>query len=147
MQPFRIDPKLGPEAYKTYQLLAPKSTHTRSGSCMEAECAAHQHGWQTTINESTALGQQQAHYIRKQSGRAFKETNENGFTTFVFEAGQKCFAEHRISLEREPLFLVKGGDYRGNPLGTRPRQHANPADWVEDFAEHQQGLADTIDKG
>lgn len=146
-QVFRLDPAMGPEAYKTYQIAAPISTHTRSGSCKEAGCLAYQHGWQTSVDESSELGRRQAHYIRRQSGRAFKETNENGFTTFMFEAGQRCFAEHRISLDRPALFIVKGGDWRGNPTGIRPRRHARPEDWVEDFAEHQQTLADELDKG
>jgi hypothetical protein len=144
---FRVEPKLGPEAFKTYQILAPKNSHFRPASCKEVECAAWANGWQTTVNETTPLGQQQADYIRRRSGRTYKETNENGFTTFVFVPGQRCFAEHSVSLEREPLFLVRGGDFRGNPTGQRPTQHVRPEDWVEDFAEHQQGLADTIEKG
>jgi hypothetical protein len=106
-------------------------------------------GWQSTIDESTVLGQQQAHYIRKQSGRAFTESRTEGaLTVFSFEAGQRCFdaGNHRARLDRPELYLVRGGDWRGNPTGEQ-RQHANAADWVEDFGEHQQRIADQIERG
>lgn len=74
-----------------------------------------------------------------------------GLTVFEFPAGQVCFASgneaHRVPLERQPLYLVRGGDWRGNPRGTPGRQHARPEDWVDDFATHQQQLDDTLRRG
>jgi hypothetical protein len=142
-------PKAGPGSFKTYQLLAPRATHHRPATCQETGCKALQYGWKTVVDESAALGQAQAHYIRRESGRKFREDRElvKGLTIFVFDAGQTCFNQHTAPLERDPMFIVKDGDYRGNPRGTRPRVHKRAADWVEDFAEHQSGLANELEKG
>jgi hypothetical protein len=146
----RIEPQLPADAYKTYAIVAPKSTHFVPATCEQVDCAHYLHGWQSVIDETTELGQRQAHYIRKESGRAFRERRrEDGLTVFFFEAGQPCFdaQRHQRRLDRPELYIVRDGDHRGNPRGTAQRQHVRPADWVEDFAEHQQGLADEIAKG
>jgi hypothetical protein len=144
-----IEPNMPVSAYKTYRILSPVSTHYRPASCAEVDCAAHLNGWQTTVDETTLIGQQQAFYVRKQSGRGFTERrNEAGLTVFTFEAGQRCFAsgEHRVSLDRPEHYLVQGGDWRGNPTGYQ-RRHANAADWIDDFGEHQQRIADLRERG
>jgi len=141
----RIQPNMPPQAYKTYRIVSPQSTHFRPGTCAEADCGAYLAGWRSTIDEATVLGQQQAHYIRKQSGRAFTEERQpNGLTAFTFEAGQRCFGEHQIRLDRPEHYLVANGDWR--QYGAQ-RQHTTAADWVEDFGEHQQRLADLIERG
>ena len=143
----RFPAKLPVDAMKTYGIRQPIQTHFRVANCQEARCPNMQQGWRTVIDESTDLGQAQANYIRKESGRKFIEAkDEAGLTSFTFEAGQRCFAKHQISLEREPLFLVRGGDWRGNPR-REARQHARPDDWVEDFAEHQETLANRLEQG
>lgn len=140
----RIAPAGRVEAYKTYQIVAPRSTHWRPATCAEVECAGHTRGWVTIVPADGA----QAVYIRTQSGRKFTENTADGMATFAFPAGQSCFRsrDHMVPLEREPLYIVRGGDWRGNPFGDR-RQHARAADWVEDFAEHQSALADQIEEG
>ena len=94
------------------------------------------------------------HYIRKNSGRRFVESrvlSDEGvpLTAFRFEAGQRCFRadEHRARLERPEIYLVRDGDWRGNPRGTEPRRHASAADWVDDFANHQETLANRLKEG
>ncbi len=107
-------------------------------------------GWTTLIDERTELGMGQAYYIRKQSGRRFREMRQaDGRTEFLFEPGQRCFKshEHRIRIERPEIYVVRDGDARGNPRGTAARRHASAADWQEDFAEHQQTLADRFKEG
>jgi hypothetical protein len=142
-----IVPRLGPEAFKTYQIVAPLSTHFRPATCREVECGGYMRGWKTTVLPNSP----QAAYIRRSSGRRFTEApNESGDGTvvFTFPPGQQCFraSEHRKSLEREPLYVVRGGDFRGDPRRETPhRMRAD--DWVDDFAEHQQGLADRIEQG
>lgn len=129
-------------AMKTYSIVTPISTHFRDGTCEEAGCEAQQFGWRTTVDETSNLGQMQAHYIRKESGRKFTEEKDSlGMTVFTFEAGQKCFKPHKVRIERPEIFRVRDGDHRGNPTGNL-RVHTRPEDWVEDFAEHQQRLAD-----
>jgi len=139
----RIEPNGPPGAYKTYQIAAPVSTHYRTGTCDEAGCLAQRHGWQTTVDESTDLGQRQAHYIRRLSGRRYVERRtEAGLTAFTFEAGQTCFAEHKIPLDREEFYAVRDGDWRH--LGG-PRLHTSPDAWVDDFGEHQDRLKRAIE--
>jgi hypothetical protein len=148
-QPFRFTPALPVERMKTYELDAPPATHFRAAPCEHPDvtCQAHAHGWSTTVDITTELGQQQANYIRSMSGRRYVEVRaEGGLTTFTFEPGQRCFrsAEHRIPLEREPAYRVLYGDWRGSELA---RTHARAADWVEDFAEHQDGIKTARERG
>ncbi len=146
----RIVPNVPAAAYKTYGIRSPLATHFRPATCAEVECWAHIKGWQTAVDESADLGQRQAYYIRKQSGRRYIEhRDEVGMTCFEFEAGQRCFRsdEHRISLQRPERFLVLGGDWRGNPVGTAAVQHTKPEFWIEDFQEHQTRLRDARERG
>jgi hypothetical protein len=136
----RITPKLAVHQVKSYDISSPKDTHQRRASCAEVECKATRLGWESFIDESTSLGQRQAEYIRRRSGRGFRETrNEFGITVFTFPPGQSCFSEHHVSVERPEFFIVRDGDWRGNPTG-RVRLHDRPEHWVEDFASHQEGL-------
>lgn len=146
----RIEPNLPAAAYKTYAIVAPRATHFTPATCAQVDCPDYLGGWKSVIDERSELGQRQAYYIRKQSGRAFTEVRgEDGLTVFTFEAGQQCFkaSQHVRRLDKPELFIVRDGDFRGNPRGTPARQHARAQDWVEDFAEHQQGLADAHQKG
>lgn len=140
---------LGPQNYQTYGIARPIDTHFRPATCAEINCPNHTYGWKTLIDEATDLGQRQAYYIRKQSGRGFTEYREGAITVFVFDAGQRCFNsdDHKVALEREPIYLVKGGDSRGNPRGIAPRIHTRGDDWVDDFANHQLKLVDQLNKG
>lgn len=145
----RISPAMPAENMQTYRIVRPSATHWRPASCADVDCPAWRHGWTTSIDESTELGAAQARYIRRDSGRGFVESRAAHLTVFDFEPGQRCFGadEHRAPVEREPLYLVAGGDWRGNPRGVRTRAHANARDWVDDFGEHQQNLADRIAQG
>jgi hypothetical protein len=148
-EPFRFVPKMPPSAYKTYALRLPKETHYRKATCQEVLCEAYMNGWVTHIDVSTNLGQRQAKYIVDKSGRTFTETTSidtSHLREFRFPQGQQCFADHQVPLEREPLYIVRGGDWRGNPRGEH-RVHVRASDWIEDFAEHQAGIIAEIEKG
>jgi len=143
-----IAPVLPVGAYKTYEIDAPMATHWRAASCAEVACGAYLRGWRTVVDEHTPLGLAQASYIRRDSGRGFREErNEGGMTVFTFEAGQRCFKadEHRIKTGQPELFSVRGGDYRGST--GRIHTFARAADWTDDFADHQQRIADRINQG
>lgn len=144
----RMQPQLPVEAMKTYQVLAPRSTHFVPAPCSAANCPHYLNGWRTPIDESTDLGKQQAYYIRNQSGRRYTEDRNMlpGVTIFTFEAGQSCFRQHERRLDKPEIFLVKGGDWRGNPTGMK-REHVNADDWVDDFANHQDKLATRLNQG
>jgi len=144
-QPFRVTPLMSAYAYKTYSVAAPVATHRRVATCAEVSCRQHEHGWTTVVDERTELGQRQAHYIRTLSGRQYREErNVGGGTTFAFPANQRCFRQHTVPLEREPLYIVRGGDWRG---GIDPMQHDNAENWVDDFATHQDRIATAIQRG
>mgnify|MGYP001612914864 CR=1 FL=1 len=108
-------------------------------TCREAKCEDEARGWMTLCDESSELGQRQAHYIRREAGRRFVEFASidppsayaemiahvevpAGITVFLFYAGQRCFRQHA---DREVLFV--------HDKGARKRVHAKPADWMEDF--------------
>lgn len=159
-EPNRIQPRLPASGMKTYALAAPLASHWRPATCEEVDCPSYLQGWKTIVDEATELGQRQAAYVRSEclddaqanrpavgGRRRYREAREAGLTVFTFEAGQRCFAAHQQPLEREPLYLVRGGDWRGNPRGEPARRHVRPDDWVDDFAEHQQHLADRLERG
>ena len=147
MQPMnRLAPQAGPEAYKTYAILAPTSTHFRPATCAEVDCPNYLRGWRVRVEGLPA----ELLHTAKTSGRRWREQRiAEGETWLLYEAGQPCFeaGTHRLRLDKPELFLVREGDFRGNPRGTKARMHQRPADWVDDFGEHQQHLADEHQKG
>lgn len=161
---------LPPAFYKTYRLAAPLATHWRPVTCEEAGCEQYLNGWWSHCDETTETGRAQAYFIRKKSGRRFTEYREDPddapaelrgrhLTFFWFPPGQDCFARsqhewpegregrrHVVRNDRPEQYLVRGGDYRGNPTGER-RVHQRPQDWVEDFASHQLRLKTLLERG
>lgn len=141
-----MQPQGRPEDYKTYAIRAPKSTHTRKATCREVECVNFTRGFKVTCDTSTDLGLRQARYLVNHSGRHHTREKVGERLTFVFPAGTTCFTEHRVSLEREPLFIVRDGDHRGNPRGTPVITRAAD-EWVDDFANHQIKVAERVERG
>ncbi len=139
---FRIDP-VGPvQAYKTYQVAAPVRTHWRVATCAEVECEHYTHGWATTVLPGSS-----DEALVRGSGRHWRgevqggpKPDEHGMLRFVFPPGQPCFGahRHRVPLGRDPFFVVRGGDWRANT--GLIRRHTRGADWVDDFATHQDKL-------
>lgn len=146
MQPFRIAPKAGPEAYKTYQLLQPTVSHFRPATCQEVDCRRAKSGWRTVLDTSTVKGRETANWIRLHSGRRFTFVEAGPIVTFTFPGGQRCFDKHKVSLQREPLLRVVGGDWRGNPRGVAALT-LKPRAWIDDFGEHQLTLAEAHKRG
>lgn len=134
-----IIPALPSQHFKTYEIIAPLKTHFRPATCEEFGCEAWRNGWRTIVPTDSGAAQ----YIRSGSSvRRFVESTgalelAGGMAEFMFSPGQKCFAadKHRVPLEREPLYVARGGDARGNPLRER-RVHTRAQDWQEDFAGH-----------
>jgi hypothetical protein len=121
-----------------FRIVRPRSTHTRAATCEEVGCTAYARGWVSVIDEATELGQQQAGYIRHQSGRAFTEARDPaGLTRFTFRAEQRCFAEHRADLEREPGFLRLSthGTARRHTAETWQDECATELDRLQTFVE------------
>lgn len=146
-EPFRIEPAMPVQSYKTYSVRQPEKTHWRAATCAEMNCAHHVNGWETVVDEATDLGQKQAHYIRHDKTRKHVETRgETGLTHFSFESGQTCFTPHKTTVGRPELYVVRSGDWRGSPDGLI-RKHVNAEQFIEDLGEHQQKLADRLEKG
>lgn len=109
-----------------FGIARPLATHWRRATCAEAGCPHHLFGFETLIDEATDFGKMQAGYIRHKSGREFKEeVRQDGLTRFEFHAGQRCFREHRVPLEREPL-LTRG-------ISRLPVERGR---WVDEFNEN-----------
>lgn len=143
-QPFRLQPAGPREAYISYAIHAGRDTSVVA-ACKDVGCQFWAHGWETTVDEATPLGQQQAAYIRRKSERTFTERRTGaGLTVFRFEAFQRCFTEHRT---RPDQFWRRDGDFRGVPQGGQVLRHARAQDWIEDFQEHEGSLADERQKG
>jgi hypothetical protein len=146
-EPWRPAPGLPAEAMKTYRVSAPIPTHFRPATCAEIDCPHYLHGWRTRI-EHIESDPAVLHTARN-SGRRYTEVQvAEGETYLVFEAGQKCFgaSDHKTPVGKPELYLIQGGDHRGNPLGTKPRL-LTPTSWRDDFGEHQENLADRIKEG
>lgn len=142
--PFRIVPKMPVGAYQTYQTIRPRATHSRPASCADVNCQASARGWRTKVDVSTPLGGRQASYIRMKSGRAFTVKQEGDLVTFTFPPGQRCFAEHRVNIERPTLYVKRGGDWRAY---TSESVRMRDVDWVDDFANHQADQAEHRGRG
>lgn len=131
--------------YDTYGLISPKQTHTRVATCAEVECEAHIHGWVTKVDVGTEIGVQRARYIIDHSGRTWTSKQEGGLVTFTFPASQECFREHRVTLNREPIYTVMHGDHRQTRDGV-----ASPVgsdEWVDRFANNQINLEELFKRG
>lgn len=142
----RIAPALPASAMKTYSISAPKTTHTRPATCAEVDCADYANGWRVSAQ---AIGERELAMFRKGGWTWTVLDISEAERWYIFPPGQRCFrfATHRASLEREPFYLVKGGDWRGDPRGIGTKQHVRAEDWVDDCANHQIKLADRLAQG
>ena len=122
-----------------FGIVRPLATHWRWATCAEVNCPHHLLGFATLIDEATEFGKQQAAYLRRESGRHFTEERQSaGLTQFTFPAGQRCFREHKVPLEREPI-LTRGQN--GNRVRLeRPR-------WVDEFNENSYQINQRLKEG
>lgn len=141
----RIQPQGRVQDYKTYQIVSPVSTHWRPATCAEVDCPEYMKGWKIRIE---GLPPAMVHAART-SGRSYKELDvtENEHW-LIFDSGQPCFraSQHRMLLDKQEIFVVRDGDFRGNPTGN-VRTHTRPEHWVEDFSEHQDRVVQQIQRG
>jgi hypothetical protein len=141
----RIDPQGRVQDYRTFQILAPVSTHRRKATCAEVDCPAYLNGWRVRVE---GLDPQMLHAART-AGRKYTELHvAEGESWLVFEAGQSCFkaASHTLPLDRQEIFIARDGDWRGNPTGN-VRRHTKPEFWLEEMNENQGRLSALREKG
>jgi len=150
-----------PSAVTTFQVVSPRPTHTRPATCVEIGCAAQRDGYEY-VCPPTPAGRAWARRIRSSCrpagarlspvvaarihGRYTLTVDGSGTETYAFAAGTPCFTQHRVTINRPELYVVRGGDLRGNPRGLM-RRHASADDWVDEFANHQDKLATAHQRG
>lgn len=145
----RFAPAGLPGAYKTYAVKSPLTTHYVPATCEEVRCLDYLHGWMVKL---PGLSPQLIH-TAKNSGRRFREMevldeqSGKGIPALVFEAGQPCFraSTHRKPNGRPEIFLKRNGDWRTPRTAVTRFKRAE--DWRDDFGEHQERLADQVNRG
>lgn len=127
---------------RTFQIDQPLDSHFRRATCAEVECTAAASGWVMGFDLTDPEKAAAARWIRDHSGRTFSAALTSGKVVLTFPAGQTCFAKHRVPLEREPFYVVRGGDFRGNPR--RERVVHRTADTFVDQWDNDLGRLNTI---
>ncbi len=148
----RMVSEKGPENFKSYSASAPLHSHWRQATCEEFECDAFVHGSVVTADLSTDLGQRQYEYLKHdRTRRCSMQQVSQYIVKFVYGPGNDCFepvrSTHRVPFGRPPFYLVAEGDFRGNPRGTPVRVHRCVEDWVDDWANHTDKLANLRQRG
>lgn len=141
----RIQPEGKVQDYRTFQITSPLSTHWRKATCQEVDCPHYLNGWRVRVE---GLPAEMLHAART-SGRKYAELHvAEDESWLVFEAGQACFRaeQHRKLLDRQEIFIVRDGDWRGNPTGN-VRKHTKPEFWIEDMQENNEAVRARIEKG
>jgi hypothetical protein len=140
---FRFSPAGLPQDYRTFQIHQPTIDTERPATCEEVDCEPFLKGWQLTV----PIGSQDEHIIRNQN-RPFQKEVVGGMITFRFAPGTNCFrsSTHRVVRERPALFVVREGDYRGNPRGTAPKV-VQPNEWRDRMIEDAEAVRERIEKG
>lgn len=109
----------------------------RPATCEEAGCVPYQRGWRTVVRVGSpeeALLRRACMGLEDGQRRHFVETNQpGGMVEFLFEPGQPCLAvsTHKVSAEREGLWLRRDGDWRAHT--GRSRRYDRPDQWVDDL--------------
>lgn len=150
-----------PSAITTYQVVSPRQTHTRPATCAEVDCAAERDGF-AVVCDLTPQGRAWARRLRsvcrpagarlspvvaaRIHGRYTITVDATGVETYTFPAGTPCFTSHRVTLDRPELYIVRGGDLRGNPRRIM-RRVERPDQWVDEFATNQDQIATRVQRG
>jgi hypothetical protein len=152
-------PSLPDRAYDTYGIVMPKTTHTRRARCEEVACDAHVHGWKTLLDTSIPQQRELARLVVKNEGnRRWTAEQAGHLVTFTFPAGQQCFAEHRVPLDRPPVFTLKNGKGFAPKWGDHVELHNGAIfipgtrtirgeEWMERLGENQQAIIDAQKRG
>lgn len=141
----RLMPNLPVAAYQTFQIAMPLETHWRPATCAEVDCEQYLNGWRVRLDY---LSEEDRWAIHRSGRRYLRHDVAEGETWLVFEAGQPCFrtSEHRAPLGRPELYVVRDGDWRGNPTGSVYR-HKRAEDWRDQFATNQDKIAEAVERG
>jgi len=146
MTGMRVAPKLRPDAYRSFEVHQPVRTHYRDATCKEVECQHYLAGWVSQLDSATPEGRRWIAAVRS-SGRRFTVALAGTVHAFSFPAGQRCFqAPHKVPVGRPEIYVVRDGDWRGNPTG-RVDKNVRPGEFVERMAENLDVLTSAAQQG
>lgn len=123
---------------EVFMLQRPLPTHWRRATCAEVGCIQREQGWVVVLDPSAPSYAEQRR-LAERSGRRFEVTTTDavneargmqlpaGLEALVFAPGQECFREHRVPVEREPVYLHQS---RGRLV-----THASWESWRDEFNE------------
>lgn len=131
---------------RTFQIDQPIDTHFRVAACQEVGCKAYANGWRMGFDLTDPDKAAAARAIRDRSGRTFTAEVTEGRVVLTFPAGQRCFVKHRKSLEREPIYVVRGGDFRGNPRRERT-VHRTADSFVDRWDNELSTVKEVLERG
>lgn len=119
-----------PVRSRSYGVSNPTATHTRSASCDEVACKAHAGGFSVIADEATTEGQARLKALADHNvvnGRRFTRTQVGTVHTFTFPPGERCFAQHRVPVDRPQFHTI-------THIGAR--RSVGPDEWLDDFDGH-----------
>lgn len=139
--------ELPPQVFRTWTLKRPRTVDFwRDATCAEVNCLRYRNGWRQVLDLGTRDGLRGAEWITRSSRRKFTREQAGNQVTFTFERGQRCFERHKVARERDPIFIVRDGDRRGNPTGRR-RVHTRGEDWRDHMQENLSAVAEDRRRG
>lgn len=146
----RIKPLLPAHEMKTFEIRQPIATHFREATCQEVECKGFREDMRVEFDLTIPQQVHDANWLRNKSGLRFTYVQTGTKVLFIVPSGQRCLASmvrpHRVPLERDPLMIVRGGDWRGNPRREGMR-HTSPESFVDHWASDLDRLATEREKG
>lgn len=150
--PYRIQPAMPVQAYRTFSVHMPLATHWRPASCEEVGCKRYLKGWKTTFVPGTPTGEKIRYQIKNSPiRRKYVVARLPDRIEVVFEAGQECFVQdHPVTRHKIPVFdrpqihVIRGGDWRAHTTG---RRVVRANEWVDRFAHNQDVLKTRIERG
>lgn len=133
---------------RTFQLDQPLATHYRRATCDEVQCQAQAAGWRMAFDLTDPDKREAARFIRDKAGRSYTYElfDEGRRIVFTFAAGQRCFAQHRVPLERDPFMIVRSGDIRGSGDGWR-MQHTSAESMLDHWSSDLDQLNTIRERG
>lgn len=135
----RWTPALPVTAMKTYAL----SLYKRKATCAEAECEHYLKGWVSPV----PIGSTDEEILKRSGRKWFRVEERDGMHLYYFGEGQKCFKanQHFVTVDREPLHIVRDGDWRANPTGRRTQLRADQ--WLDSFKESTAKVIERKERG
>lgn len=152
-QPFRFDPAGPASSYETFGIQRPRSPEAWvPATCEDVGCEAWRNGWVTRVPKVDSGGLSAAMQSAIRQGRLPAAVmDEPDALAYTFAPGTPCFraSTHRKLARPDipDLFVVRGGDWRGNPRGTPTRVHKRPEDWAEHLHESTDAVAARLERG